>query len=196
MDAIAPGGGVLLKGARPALAFGAVAAGVGCAAAAWVGCATHGPGGAIGASSGAGAAFVAGLDAGLLPDGGPAAIPAGFRQSLTKVNATRFVSRGHAGGRWDVDVYADDAGVDALRTERGTVAPGAVFIEEHFERGDGGAGPIFLMEKRSPGFDPAHGDWRYVAVGSRGELVREGAVESCAACHGDAPHDHVFKASE
>jgi hypothetical protein len=136
-----------------------------------------------------------GFDGGGLADGGPAVIPPGFRQSLTRVNAARFVSRGHAGGRWDVDVYANDAGVEALRTERGAVAPGAVFVEEHFERGDGGAGPIFLMEKRAPGFDAAHGDWRYVAVGSRGELVREGAVESCAACHGDALHDHVFKAS-
>jgi hypothetical protein len=50
-----------------------------------------------------------------------------------------------------------------------------------------------MMEKRAAGFDPARGDWRYVAVGSNGEVAGDGAIESCAGCHGDAPHDHLFR---
>jgi hypothetical protein len=107
------------------------------------------------------------------------------------VSAARFFSRGHAGGRWDADVYANDAGAEALRA--GTAAPGARLVEEHFERADGGAGPIMMMEKRAPGFDAEHGDWRYVAVGARGDVVKDGPIESCAGCHGDAPRDHLFE---
>jgi len=116
-----------------------------------------------------------------------------FRTSMTRVNPSRFLSRGHASGRWDVDVYADKAGAEALRGEHWPVPAGAHFVEEHFERSDGGAGPIMMMEKRAPGFDTAHGDWRYTAIGTKGEVVKDGIVESCAACHGEAPGDHVFR---
>ena len=134
-----------------------------------------------------------------LPDGGSAAapplspLPLDFRTSMTKVNPSRFLSRGHAGGRWDVDVYADPAGAEALRGEKWPVSVGARFVEEHFERSDGGAGPVMMIEKRPPGYDPARGDWRYVAVGSHGDVVKDGIVESCAGCHGEAPGDHVFR---
>jgi hypothetical protein len=123
-------------------------------------------------------------------------IPSDFRTSMTKVNAARFLSKGHAGGRWDVDVYADSAGADALKSEKWPVPVGARFVEEHFERNernDGGAGPLMMMEKRPPGFDAERGDWRYVAVGTRGEVVKDGVIEGCAGCHGEAPGDHVFR---
>ncbi len=120
-------------------------------------------------------------------------LPSDFRTSMTHVTAARFLSKGHAGGRWDAEVYADPAGAEALHAEKWPVAAGTRFVEEHFERSDGGAGPLMMMEKRPPGFDPAHGDWRYVAVGTRGEVVKDGAIESCAGCHGEAPGDHVFR---
>jgi hypothetical protein len=53
-----------------------------------------------------------------------------------------------------------------------------------------------MMEKRAPGFDPPHGDWRYVVVGAHGDVVKDGVVESCAGCHGDAPRDHVFRVGD
>jgi hypothetical protein len=116
---------------------------------------------------------------------------------MTHVSGARFLSKGHAGGRWDADVYANDAGAAALGVERGEVPAGARFVEEHFERSDGGAaGPIMMMEKRAPGFDPGGGDWRYVTVGARGDVVKDGVVESCAGCHGEAPGDHVFRVGE
>jgi len=134
-----------------------------------------------------------------LADGGPGVgpalnpVPADFRTSMTHLSAARFLSRGHAGGRWDAEVYADPAGADALRGEHWPVPVGARFVEEHFERSDAGAGPVMMMEKRPPGYDAARGDWRYVAVTARGEVVKDGILESCAGCHGEAPGDHVFR---
>ena len=42
------------------------------------------------------------------------------------------------------------------------------------------------------GFAPEHGDWRYTVVGSAGQLVKDGVVDSCAGCHDDAPTDGLF----
>ena len=153
---------------------------------------------AIGTSNGGGPATTAPI-----VDGGAATgtaianpIPSDFRTSMTRANATRFVSKGHAGGRWEADVYGASSALQTLRVERGAVPVGTRFVEEHFERGDAGAGPVFMMEKRPAGFDAARGDWRYVAVGASGEVAGDGAIESCAGCHGDAPHDHLFRVSE
>jgi hypothetical protein len=140
----------------------------------------------------------------LAPDSGAPAEATGlavlgdFHSQMTRVTTGRIPSRGHAGGRWTAEVYADTpASAALLRAEGGAsvVPAGTKFTEEHFERGDAGAGPIFLMEKRPPGFDPRNGDWRYAAVSSRGELVNDGPIESCAACHSDAPGDHLFRVS-
>jgi len=152
----------------------------------------------IGTSAGAGESGAASIgDAGVgigTPGANP--IPSDFRSALAHVNTARFVSKGHAGGRWEADVYASAGAVQALRGELATVAVGTRFVEEQFERGDAGSGPVFMMEKRAAGFDPAHGDWRYVAVGASGEVAGDGIIESCAGCHGDAPHDHLFRVSD
>jgi hypothetical protein len=97
-------------------------------------------------------------------------------------------------------VWADAAGLAALKSAARAVPVGARFLEEHFERAEGEPardsrekrGPIMMMEKRPPGFDPAHGDWRYVVVGASGDVVKDGVVDTCAGCHGDAPADHLF----
>jgi hypothetical protein len=123
-------------------------------------------------------------------------IPSDFRTSMSRANATRFLSKGHAGGRWEADVYGTSSAQATLRVDRGVVPVGTRFIEEHFERGDAGAGPLFMMEKKSAGFDAARGNWRYVAVGASGEVAGDGVIESCAGCHGDAPHDHLFRVGD
>lgn len=148
-----------------------------------------------------------------LPDASPpqdagasSALPSDYRETFTKLNDARFVSRGHAPGRWDVDVYANDLATQALATRAKRVPQGAMIIEEHFERsGDAGArGPIFFMEKvqatvsatdASPtaGSDSEPADeFRYVIVGSQGQTVRDGRIASCAGCHDDSPMDGFF----
>jgi hypothetical protein len=154
--------------------------------------ATHEPGGVPPVTEPAPSAFVRG-DAG--PGEGGGSLVASFRTGMARVSAERFVSKGHAGGRWEAEVWADDAGAAALHAGDAPVPVGARFLEDHYERtadGGGAPGPVMMMEKRAPGFDKAHGDWRYVVVGARGDLVKDGVVESCAGCHGDAPGDHLF----
>lgn len=130
-------------------------------------------------------------DGGLL-DGGTA-LPSDFRTKFTKVNKARFVSSGHASGRWDVDVWANEAAVKALASRSRDVQIGAIVVQEHFEKsGAGGTGPVMVMEKRAKGFAPEHGDWRYTVVGSSGHLVKDGVVDTCIGCHDDAPMDGLF----
>lgn len=124
---------------------------------------------------------------------GAASLPVNYRSTFTKVNKARFVSSGHASGRWDVDVWANDVARQALASRSRDVPVGAVVVEEHYERtSDGGAGPVMVMEKREKGFSPHHGDWKWTVVGSAGQLVREGFIEQCAGCHDDAPMDGLF----
>lgn len=130
-------------------------------------------------------------------DGGPlegaAALPADYRTKFTKVNKAKLVSTGHASGRWDIDVWANEPAQKALAARSRDVPVGAIVVQEHFEKsGAGGAGPIMVMEKRAKGFAPEHGDWRYTVIGASGQLVKDGPVESCAGCHDDAPMDGLF----
>jgi hypothetical protein len=124
---------------------------------------------------------------------GASALPTDYHANFTKVNKARFVSLGHATGRWDVDVYANELALQALATRTRDVGVGAVIVEEHFEKsGGGGAGPVMVMEKRAKGYSSDHGDWRYTVVGAAGQLVKDGPVASCAGCHDDAPADGLF----
>lgn len=130
-------------------------------------------------------------------DGGPLegapSIPADYRTRFAKLNKARFVSGGHAAGRWDVDIFANEAAQKALATRSRDVPVGAMIVEEHYEKsGTGGPGPIMVMEKRAKGFAPEHGDWRWTVIGASGQLVKDGVVESCAGCHDDAPMDGLF----
>ncbi len=137
------------------------------------------------------------LDAGARD--GSAALPAGYRETFAKVNRARASSQGHATGRWDLDVYANDAGAQALATRAREAAVGARVVAEHYERAAGTrdrAGPVYVMEKRERGFSPDHGDWRYVVVGSQGQLVNAGVIASCAGCHDGAPMDGLFPIRE
>jgi hypothetical protein len=124
----------------------------------------------------------------------PPAIPADFRARFTKLSRTRFMSQGHLIERFWVEVYANDAGRAAYESKSATAAPGAMIVAEEWEhRVDGERhGPVLMMEKRDKGFDPEHGDWRYVVVEASGKVSGDGKLDGCYRCHDDAPHDHLF----
>jgi hypothetical protein len=63
---------------------------------------------------------------------------------------------------------------------------GAILLEEIIGRKAGGDRPagLFVMEKRA-------GQWRFVVVGTRGEVVSDQRVAPCAECHREAK-DFVF----
>ncbi len=121
---------------------------------------------------------------------------------MQRVGSGRFFSRGHAAGRFDAELYATDSARTTFGVANAEFPVGARFVEAHFEKSsvsmpapasaDQASGPLFMMEKMAKGFDADHGDWKFVALSSTGELVAQGKIESCVGCHDDAPHDHVF----
>jgi hypothetical protein len=128
----------------------------------------------------------------------PTAIPRDFRVHFAKLNHARFASQGHLVDRFWVDVYANDAG-RALYDGKAASAPvGAMLVKDSFEHKVDGEtqGPVFVMEKKEKGYDPDHGDWRWMVVTAKGEVAGDGKLQACAACHDDAPRDHVFRATE
>lgn len=133
-------------------------------------------------------------DASVTPPPSVAIMPSDFRTRYVKLSATRFVSAGHASGRFEVEVYANAAGAGAFAKQSGTFPEGAVFVKEHWERTAEGSrpGPLMAMEKMRAGYDAEHGDWRYVVVGPEGNLLTDGKPEGCVLCHDDAPRDRVF----
>jgi hypothetical protein len=138
-----------------------------------------------------GSASPASVDGGTV--NGAASLPAGYRTSFTRVNKSRIVSVGHASGRWEVDVYANEAAAKALASRTRDVPVGAIVVEEHFERAEGRpAGPVMIMEKKDKGYAPDHGDWRWAVIGSSGALVKDGVVDTCASCHDASPMDGLF----
>jgi hypothetical protein len=130
------------------------------------------------------------------------AIPSDYRTTMARVGSGRFFSRGHAAGRFDAELFATDPARATLTAANGEFPVGARFVEAHFEKAtsamptppspEAAPGPLFMMEKMAKGFDADHGDWKFVALSSTGELVAQGKIESCVGCHDDAPHDHVF----
>ena len=124
----------------------------------------------------------------------PSPLPPDYRASLAKVGSRLLAAQGHAGGRFDAEVYVTPSAKAAAFGLLGKIEPGTVLVMDQSRRGKemgaGAGGPTLMMEKRAPGFDPAHGDWRYVVVD--GVTVEDGPLQLCARCHDEAPHDHVF----
>jgi hypothetical protein len=160
-------------------------------------CSPAAKGGPVGVSTAArgGPSSPAATDAGARADAG---LPA-YRTTFTKISSQPFASQGHAPGRFEAEVWANDAAKAPLLGQHGDVPVGATVVMEHSERSAAGApmrGPVYMMEKREPGYDKDHGDWRWLVVGSSGAPVKEGKIEMCAGCHDDAPHDHLFRVKE
>lgn len=102
-----------------------------------------------------------------------------------------FVSRGHAGGRYRMQLFTNAVGKKAWQTGTHALPAGALFAAAHTE--DGRPGPLLVMQKRAAGYDPGHGDWYYaVADGAARRVLRQGRLPDCAACHSMSPTDYVF----
>ncbi len=117
-----------------------------------------------------------------------------------KVNQEPVLSATH-GNRY-VFTYINRQAESAALSGRFPFPVGAVLAKESFE-GQGGRpgpkGPLFIMEKRGPGYDAAHGDWHYAVVDPAGAVAMSGSGQEdsptafCAACHQQARvNDYVF----
>src|SRR5688572_16350007 len=79
-------------------------------------------------------------------------------KSYTKVNKAMFKSDTH-GGRM-VDTYVNNIGLEAFKKTE-DMPVGSIVVKTSKDSDDGTDGPIFVMEKRAPGFNKDHGDWWY-----------------------------------
>lgn len=80
--------------------------------------------------------------------------------------------------------------------------PGSVLAKDSFTvtaQGDVFTGPLFLMEKMAPGFDPEAGDWRYTMIMPDGSLLGTSKGDGsknmvfCAHCHKtEGNENHLF----
>jgi len=127
---------------------------------------------------------------------------AGVYQTWRRYNVPPYRSATH--GRRYVNNYANPRAEAYGKFEAaGTLPEGSVLAKDSFEvttRGDVVMGPLALMEKMQPGFDPESRDWRYTMIMPDGSVFGttkgEGSerVEFCAECHRAAgdEDDHLF----
>ena len=126
----------------------------------------------------------------------------GVYQTWRRYNLTPYVSATH-GSRY-VNNYANPQAEAYGQFENaGTLPQGSVMAKDSFEvtdRGDVLTGPLALMEKMQPGFNPESRNWRYMMIMPDGKVFGttdgEGSerVEFCAECHLAAgeENDHLF----
>lgn len=92
-----------------------------------------------------------------------------------------------------LEIFANDRGAALGRFEDAGVLPaGAIIAKPHFSVTGAGIvrrGPLLLMEKMGPGFNPPTADWRFTMIAPDGTIAGEtrgrnaGAVEFCVECH-------------
>ena len=151
--------------------------------------------GPVGVTPGAGAVSSKAVADGGGPRGAPPLpLPPGYRQGFAHLAPSKLPSRGHGTGKYLIDVYANEKAMAAYATERDKAQEGAIFVAEHVDGSSGGGQPAvyMLMQKMAPGFDSAHGDWRYVIADREGQSADGATTYACAQCHDEAPGDRIF----
>jgi hypothetical protein len=93
---------------------------------------------------------------------GPLEIGADY---ATYRKVTRFPHESPTHGKRFVEIHVNDIGYDAYVSDDAPFPVGTIIVKASWER-DGDqpsqvAGPVFVMEKREPGFAPDHEDWYY-----------------------------------
>lgn len=123
-------------------------------------------------------------------------------QSWSRYNTAPYRSETH--GERFVNNYANGlARAYGSLEEAGRLPAGSVIAKDSFAvtaAGDVFAGPLFIMEKMSQGFNAASRDWRYTMIMPDGSVfgVTNGQdshkVQFCITCHARAgdENDHLF----
>ncbi len=126
---------------------------------------------------------------------------AGYRR-WQRFNTAPYPAATH-GSRY-VSNYGNGLARSYGSAEAGEPMPeGAVLAKDSFAvtaPGDVFLGPLFLMEKMAPGFDPEARDWRYSMIMPDGSFFgvtggdNDQQVRFCVTCHATAgdENDHLF----
>ena len=118
--------------------------------------------------------------------------------SKAEVDAARSRFGPHANA--GILIFMNDPAAVAFRTNAAQFPVGAVVVKQKtasgYLRKDGkgivGNTGVGGMIKRSPGFDPDHGDWEYFYSEDQ-KKIESGRIASCVGCHDSAREkDHVF----
>ena len=105
--------------------------------------------------------------------------------ALSNIAFARTAAKAHGG---DVVALLVGAGAQAASAGAAKFASKVIVVED-------GKLAHYLAETYAPivaRLAKEHGDWRWAVVGSQGQLVKDGMIESCAGCHDDAPMDGFF----
>ena len=87
--------------------------------------------------------------------------------------------------------YLNPAAFDALADKEGVMPNGAIIVKENYTP-EGQLAANTVMYKES-GYNPEHNDWFWAKVLADGTVEKEGMVEGCQTCHGDArDNDYVW----
>ena len=87
--------------------------------------------------------------------------------------------------------YLNPAAYDALDSKAGIMPDGAVVVKENYIP-EGSFAANTVTYKKS-GYNPDHNDWFCLKVLADGTVEKEGMVEGCQTCHGDArDNDYIW----
>jgi len=96
-----------------------------------------------------------------------------------------------------ITVYVNDLGRKAMLEQKSPDFPqGSVIVKEKLsERSSPAPELLTVMIKRGQGFNPASGDWEYMAVDGTGtRVLAQGKLDNCQSCHRAKPEtDYVFR---
>ena len=81
----------------------------------------------------------------------------------------------------------------ALANFDGTLPDGSIIVKENVGTSPDVTEAALTVMWKIQGFDPANNDWFWANMTQEGEIVAEGKVQGCTACHGGArANDFVF----
>ena len=82
-------------------------------------------------------------------------------------------------------VYVSPAAKETMLSGKGTYPEGSLVIKAKLASAESPTPELFtVMQKMPAGYDPQHGDWKYVVVdGSTFRQLASGRIDSCKSCH-------------
>ena len=89
--------------------------------------------------------------------------------------------------------YLNSVALEALKGKTGSMPNGAIIVKENYTA-DGAFELVTVMYKVR-GYNPDHNDWFWAKVSASGEVLAEGQLAGCQACHGARKdNDYVLTA--
>lgn len=90
-------------------------------------------------------------------------------------------------------VFINGAVESALAGFNGALPAGSVIVKENVGTSPQVTEAVLTVMWKVTGFDPDNNDWFWTNMTPNGQIVAEGRVQTCAACHGGArANDFVF----